>query len=255
MNRKLGRKPRKFDKRIPRARDLIKLMDFNVPACVDYSSAMPDDLGEMLNDSLGDCTCAAYYHARQVWTADDDGDGMETASDSDVLALYEGACDYRPGNSSTDQGGVEQDVLAYLLNTGAPVTGGVDKLVAYVEVDKRDQAALKRVIYDCGIAYIGVDVPQSVMDNADDNTIPWDIVGNTQIVGGHAVILVGYDFETFTCISWGKRYKITNAFLIAHLDEAYALIDKSWIESTGDTPFGMTLEDLETAMQGLKYAD
>jgi hypothetical protein len=24
--------------------------------------------GEMLNGQLGDCTCAAYYHALQVWS-------------------------------------------------------------------------------------------------------------------------------------------------------------------------------------------
>jgi hypothetical protein len=253
ISHKLGRKPRKFDTRIPRASRMIDPYLPPAPITIDWSAGMPDNTGVFLNDSLGDCTCAAFYHARQVWSSGAMG-LMITDPDVDALQLYEGACGYKPGDSSTDNGGVEQDVLAYLLNTGAPTSTGIHKILGYVEVDQRNFDDLKRVIADCGVAYIGIEVPQSVMDNAGDNTIPWDVGGNTNIVGGHAVILVGYDLDSFTCISWGKRYKITNAFLSANLDEAYGIIDQGWIEATGKTPLGMDLADLDTAMAALKDA-
>ncbi len=64
------------------------------PAAVDYTKGMPTDLGMMLNDSLGDCTCAAYYHARQVWTFNTGK--MVTEPDGDVEDLYVKACGYDP---------------------------------------------------------------------------------------------------------------------------------------------------------------
>lgn len=253
---KLGRQARKFNTSIPRARAMIEAQGVTpqIPSQLDYTVSLPENLGEFLNDSLGDCTCAAFYHARQVWSDECDG-GMITDSDADALKLYENACGYKPSDPSTDQGGVEQDVLAYLLNTGAPVNGGIDKILGYVEVDQSNLVDLRHTIAECGVAYIGINVPQSVMDNADDNTIPWDVHGNKTIVGGHAIVLAGYDDLGFIGISWGKKYKITNAFLNAHLDEAYGIIDKNWISSTGITPFGMTLEELERSMQVLKHAN
>ena len=81
---------------------------------------MPADFGVMLNDQLGCCTIAAYFHARQVWSFN--AGGMEiTNPDSDVLFGYQKICGYDPSNPTTDQGGNEQDVLTYLLNTGPPV--------------------------------------------------------------------------------------------------------------------------------------
>lgn len=257
---KLGRLPRKYDIRIPRMKTLIKAQQSPqpYPIAIDYSAGLPDDLGEFMNDHLGDCTCAAFYHARQIWTGKADG-AMITEPDKYAVELYEQACGYSPSDPSTDQGGVEQDVLAYLLNTGALITSDtpargtdISKILAYAEIDQRNFDDLRRTIAECGVAYIGVEVPQSVMDNAGDITKPWDVGGNTAIAGGHAIILVGYDVDSFTAISWGKRYKLTNAFLYAHLDEAYGIIDRSWIEASGKTPFGMTLEQLESAMEALK---
>lgn len=254
--RKLGRQPRKFNPHIPHYSALrLNLRDLAPPpAEVDYTKGMPADFGMMANDSLGDCTCAAFYHARQVWSYNTTGYGI-TESAPDVIALYEQACGYNPNDPATDNGGAEQDVLAFLLNTGAPVdnpSAGRDKILAYLEIDYRNLDDLKRCIYDCGIAYIGIDVPASVMDNADDPSIAWDVIGNQESQGGHAIVLVGYNADFFYCISWGKKYKITPAFLTAHLEEAYAIASPDWIEATGKTPLGMTVEDLEAQMEDLK---
>src|SRR5579862_7669629 len=92
---KLGRTARGHDPRIPHFSALAagKVLP-PIPPAHDWSTGMPSDLGMMMNDTLGDCTCAAVYHARQVWTANTGG--IVTEPDSDVEMLYEKACGYKP---------------------------------------------------------------------------------------------------------------------------------------------------------------
>src|SRR5271156_345799 len=89
---KLGRLARAHDKRIPMLHTLTAGMALQpVKPAVDYTHGMPANLGMMLNDTLGDCTCAAYYHAVQVWSANAAG-GIQTQPDGDVEKLYVLAC-------------------------------------------------------------------------------------------------------------------------------------------------------------------
>lgn len=307
MAYKMGRLPRSFDKRIPSYSMLAEVSNLPaLPEAVDHIAKMPADFGMMGNATLGDCTCAAYYHARQVWTFDASKNEV-TEPDRHVLALYQMACGYVPGKPDTDQGGNEQDVLKFLLNTGAPVGGDAlarNRILAYFEIIASRQQDLRRAIYECGVAYIGINLPQSVMDNlkAVDDAITeneeidewnaahpsapgkpkslfgkvfagikdfltgesvrkervavpdviWDVSGDETIIGGHAVVLTSYDKDGFTCISWGKAYRVTNAFIAKFMEEAYAIVDPAWVDITGKTPLGMTPEQLETQMQSLR---
>ena len=71
----------------------------------------------MGNDTLGDCTCAAFYHAIQVWSFNSEKK-IETEPDVDVVDLYEQACGYNPKQGGEGPGGNEQHVLTYILKTG-----------------------------------------------------------------------------------------------------------------------------------------
>lgn len=252
MKYKLGKRPKLYNPQIPHMSALFKLAaPYEPPITCDYSFGMPDDFGMFLNDSIGNCTAAAYYHALQVWSFN--AKKLEiTESDDKVLSLYESSTGYNPNDPTTDQGGVESDVLTYIMNNGAPINDGVDKIAAFLEVDYRNLDDLRRTIVECGVAYIGINMTQKVMDNADDNTITWDTTGDQTSLGGHAIILVAYDVDTFTCISWGKRYKLTHGFLAQNLEEAYAIASYDWIDTTGRTPLGMSLNDLEFQMRFLK---
>ena len=58
---KLGRLARSHDKRIPMLHTLMAGKKLEpVVAAVDYTKGMPPELGMMKNDTLGDCTCAAF---------------------------------------------------------------------------------------------------------------------------------------------------------------------------------------------------
>lgn len=256
---KLGRKPRIYRPEVRsyselRERLMLPIDLSPLPVSVDYTNGMSGRFGGMLNDQLGDCTCAAYYHARQVWSFNAYGKEI-TEPDKNVLFLYEQACGYNPTDPSTDQGGIEQDVLTYLMKAGAPVGDAADrnKIISFIEADVSNLNEVRRAISDCGVAYIGINVPAYIMNEIPDI---WDIAPNADnsIVGGHAIILVGYDDMGFDFISWGKKYRMTVAFFQMECDECYAIADPEWIEATGKTPLGMSISQLEAEMQALKNA-
>ncbi len=262
---KLGRLPRRHDPRIPLLSTLVAEKHHHhhhhpvlpppappqpPPASVDYITPCDTNaFGMMGNDSLGDCTCAAIGHARQIWTGNA-SPPMQTDSDRDIIWLYSHACGYVEGDPSTDQGGDEQSVLTYVLNNGLPTDNGFDKLSAFVEVDVANLDEIKNTIVDCGVCYIGFNVPDYAMNEVGQL---WDVrPGTPKYIGGHAVVLAAYDAVGPTCITWGAPQKMTWAFFSAFTDEAYALADVDWISNTGSTPGGLTLAELEAAMTALK---
>ena len=257
---KLGRLHRTYDARVPHMSALLAGQTLTPPPpAVDYTKGMPARLGMMLNDTLGDCTCAAVYHAIQVWTFNANGRKvakMDTEPDSDVEQLYIQACGYNPRVPGEGPGGNEQHVLTYLLKTGAP-TGpqgaARHKIAAFVEIDPRNVDDVKRAINDCGLAYIGFNVPQSVQPPGSPPPSVWQYVpSDSNIIGGHAVVLAGYDAKGARVISWGQYYTMTWEFFAHFVDEVYAIADNDWIASGGKTPGGLTLAELEAQMKALK---
>ena len=256
---KLGRLPRGFDKRIPLMHDLTLkagVAPKAPPAALDYTNGMPANLGVMLNNTLGDCTCAAFYHALQVWSFNC-GDPIDTEPDSDVELLYEKACGYNPAQGGEGPGGNEQKVLTYILKKGAPAGPQgtpVKKIDAFVEVAVNNLNNIKSTIADCGVCYIGFNVPQYIVPVGKPPLAVWDVEPNADntIVGGHAVVLAGYNAQGARVISWGQYYTMTWAFFEKFVDEAYAIADPEWITTKGTTPGGLTLAQLEAAMKQLK---
>jgi hypothetical protein len=253
---KFGRLHRTYDPRVPHLSALLAGQTLTPPpASVNWTAKMPANLGMMLNDTLGDCTCAAVYHAMQVWSFNAESK-MVTQPDPDVEKLYIQACGYNPKAGGEGPGGNEQHVLTYWLNTGAPIGpkgAARQKIAAFVEVDPRNTDDVKRTISDCGVAYIGFNVPQSVQPPGHMPPPVWDYVpSQSNIIGGHAVVLAGYDANGARVISWGQYYTMTWNFFAHFVDEVYAIADIEWIGSKKTTPGGFTLEQLEAQMSALK---
>jgi hypothetical protein len=254
---KLGRLHRTYDPRVPHLSALVAGQTLPPPPPeVDYTKGMPKNLGMMLNDTLGDCTCAAVYHAFQVWSFNaSKGKSIDTEPDSDVEKLYVLACGYNPRVGGEGPGGNEQHVLTYLLDKGAPTGPSgktVNRILAFVEVDPRNTDDVKRTINDCGLAYIGFNVPQYIVPPNAPPPATWDVEHNdTKIVGGHAVVLAGYTATGARVISWGQYYTMTWAFFHKYVDETYAIADNLWTDSGGKTPGGLTIAELEAQMKAL----
>lgn len=250
---KLGRKPRLFGPTLhwsslrhhPSA-----VGGLFTPPPVNYLDGMSPDFGMLLNDQLGDCVCAACYHGRQVWTYNARGDEA-TGTDPRVQQLYESACGYAPSDPNTDQGCYVQSVLRHWHGRGIQTIGGLEKLIAWFEIDPRNMADIQSAVFQCGIVCIGFSVPNYIV--AGQVPAVWDVQSaNAGIAGGHCVAIAGYEADgNLHFVSWGTQYQMTPAFFAKYVDEAYALVDRSWIELTGKTPVGLTLAELEQLAQGL----
>jgi hypothetical protein len=255
MANRLGRLHRTYDPRIPHMSALTAGQELPPPPPqVDHTKGMPRKLGTMLNDRLSDCTCAAIYHALQVWTFNAGGK-METQPDANVEKLYILACGYNPRLSGEGPSGNVQHVLSYLLNAGAPfgpAGHATHRIAAFVEVDARNIDDVKRAIADCGVVYVGFNMPQYIVPPNAPTPAVWNVeTTNNTVVGGHAVVLAGYSAAGPRVISWGQCYTMTWAFFAKYVDEVYAIADNTWIQKKGATPGGLTLAELEVQMKGL----
>jgi hypothetical protein len=197
------------------------------PPAVDWTGGRTS-FGMMLNDTLGCCTIAAKGHAVQTWTLNL---GSElTVPDSVILAAYESECGYNPADPSTDQGGVEVDVLNLWRQNGFAGHG----LFAYADPKPANRLHVEQSIALFGGVYIGISLPLS----AQNQTV-WDVVpdpGDGSTVpgswGGHAVFCPAYDPTGLTCITWGALQQMTWAWWDMYCDESHTLFSYDWLKSS-----------------------
>lgn len=206
------------------------------PAVVDFASkvaAWP----MMLNDRLGDCTCAGVGHMIQAWTA---YAGSEvTLSDDDVLRLYEIVSGYNPVTGANDNGAVEQDVLQHLVDAG--VLG--HKILAFAQVDHTSAAEMKSALQMFGTLYVGIQCPASMQQQFGAGQVI-DYVPGSPVEGGHCIIVQKWDEDYLYVVTWGTLVKMTWAFWEHYGDEAWAIVTADFIEQNGTSPSGLNLTGL-----------
>lgn len=240
---KLGRRAIRHDPRTLQLARYMKALPPPPPA-VDWTKGITA-FGMMLNDALGDCTIAGCGHAVQIWTANL---GAEiTVPDPTVEQFYEEWDGYNPADPSTDQGGVELDVLNSWRQGGFAghiLTGFADPHPANLE-------AVRQAIELFGGVYIGLSLPLSAQNQAVwAVTEPTDPAAAPGSWGGHCVFVPKYDQNGFTCITWGGLQVMTKAFWLEYCDEAHALLSKDWLGAKG-SPQGFNLAQLQADLQSV----
>ena len=221
---KLGKLPARND---PRTLKLSKYLRAIAPAppAVDWTTKIAA-WGAMLNDSTGDCVFAAAGHATQTWTA---AQGIErTPPDSQILSYYEQWAGYNPSDPSTDQGAVELDFLNRWRRDG--FCGAI--LSAYADPDPKNIEHIKQSIALFGGVYVGVQLPNSALDQFNAGE-PWTIAGDGTIAGGHALWLPKYDSQWLYCVTWGKLQPMAYGFFENCCDEAHALCSPEFLNAQG----------------------
>jgi hypothetical protein len=241
---KLGVKEFKFDMRIPYlGKYLVNLPD--PPLVVDWTKGQLS-WGMMYNDKLGDCTCAALGHQEQIWTLNSSSSEF-TPTDYDVLELYENTCGYDPNDPSTDQGGIPLDILKQWYKTPRLFAGR--SLEGFAPFNPASIRAMHCSLAYLGSAYIALNLPRAIEDMGD----VWDVPpegtrgdGAPGSLGGHMVAGAAYDKASnmYKVISWGAIYKLTQAFMDAYCIQAFGLISKDWVETSGKTPSGLDLNQM-----------
>ncbi len=222
------------------------------PAC-DYLSELPDDLGMMLNDRYGDCFEAATYHGDQVRTKYATST-MATQPDSDVEALYK--CTGWNGvdcGSGTDQGSDPEEVFSWIERNGLPTGPNgtlVKELVASFEINTSDMSSVLEAMDACGGLMVGIIFPS----NAAMSPGVWDYDPDATPDGGHEIFAAKLPSPTGNIgfVSWGSpNYAMTPAFWQNQVDQCTACVWRDWAETTGKTPFGMTIPQCQAEMAAL----
>ena len=192
------------------------------------------------NDRYGDCTFAGMVHAFMA-TASEEGEAETFPTTDQTVAAY---LSYTNGQ---DAGAVE----AQLLQTWKSQSILDHQLVAYAPVPVSNLDEIKQVINSFGVCYIGIRVPAACETQFQQHQ-PWAITNtpaDEQILGGHCIILVGYDSQYFYAITWGSVQKIEYNWLTQYMDEAWALITPEIAKKDGYK--GLNLDQLKADIEAL----
>lgn len=241
--RKLGRQPNSGRPRF-RLTSIHKPLAYAPPASVDrYSAVPPQSWGMDGNDSVGDCTCADVDH--ELKSVQVSAGNTETVSSAaEVLAAYSAITGYNPNDPSTDQGAEMQSVREYWQKTGFTLGGTDHEIMLFAEVDIHDVTVGQWVLDEFGAVGVGVNLPQSAMDQFDANET-WDVVANDGgILGGHAVAYVGYNHVGPVFLSWGRPVQATWAWWHAYVEEAWVSFLREIVNAQGNSPTHETLYQL-----------
>jgi hypothetical protein len=240
MPLRLGRLPE--DRSKPRLTLAPHLRATAPPASADWYSRV-QAWGMLANDQWGDCVFAGNGHIVEQQTAL--GEGSEvTVTDAAVLVEYAWVTGFSPdagppGSNPTDQGALIQDGLADLRKNG--LAG--QKIAAYARVAQASQTEVKIALAELGAVSLGVNLPQSAMDQFDAGQ-PWTVSGDGTILGGHCITAYGYDEQYVYIVSWGKVVPASWEWLAAYCDEAWAVVSAMWAGERGKDPEGVDLQGL-----------
>ena len=199
--------------------------------------------GVLGNADWGDCVFAGNGHIVEQQTALGEGD-ESIVTDTETLAEYSQVTGFNqdagpPGSNPTDQGALIQDGLADLRKNG--LAG--QKIAAFARVTQANQTEMKTALAELGAVSLGVNLPQSAMDQFNAGQ-PWTVSGDATILGGHCIIAAGYDAQYVYIVSWGKVVPATWGWLAAYCDEAWAVVSSMWAGEGGKDPEGVDLHGL-----------
>ena len=210
---------------------------------------VPEDQWQMFgNDKYGDCTCAAKAHILMLMTAHTGTIIVPTLQD--VLTMYEAVCPgFDPDTDANDNGAAITDTLNYLQTTG--IAG--HKILGWAAIDSTNPVRIRQGIYIFGAVDTGFNVPQSAMDQFSAGQT-WDVVSDDGgIQGGHDVPYFGDGAGGYSCVTWAKNQKLTNAFEAKYCDECYCLITQDWLDNAdGLAPNMLNLDALTADLKAIQ---
>ena len=228
MNRRLGKKDVRLDCRTLKLANYVTALPAPPTKC-SWAKGVPQ-WPMYANDRLGDCTIAAAGHMQQLWS--EQGKPYFEPPLQKIVDVYNVLS---PG----DDGCVELDVLNYWRKKG--IAGR--KITAYASVAPRTTNHVELAVDLFGAVYSGLSLPLSAQSQK-----VWQVTGGSDATpgswGGHAVPIVAYNSTYLTCVTWGKLLKMTWAFWHAYADEAYAVLDQSWLGADKVSPGGFNVAQL-----------
>jgi hypothetical protein len=259
MRLKLGRKPARFTRAA-----LVKshIIARHLASLGPAPAASPDWVSPVMkqssggwqmdgNDQYGDCVFADCAHQEMLRTANVGRIWIPTVEE--VLALYSACTGFNPNDPSSDQGADELSVIDYLQCNGWLGR----KLDGHANLDPTQAEQMKWAVCLFGASRLGVNLPQSAIDQSNANQ-PWDYAGDNSPIGGHDVPLVKYDEKYFYVVTWGKLQPVTPGWMAAtypdgtaYVEEAHAELALDWVNKAGTAPSKLNLKQLLADLQAV----
>jgi len=103
--------------------------------------------------------------------------------------------------------------------------------------------------YLFGAVGIGLQLPSSALVQSEQG-LPWDVVADASIDGGHYVPLVGRRADGLHVIGWGAIQLMTEDFLAQYCDEALAYVSQECLLDQ-KSPEGFAYDDLISDLAAL----
>ena len=193
------------------------------------------------NDTEGDCGPAGLNHGFMAAAAD-------TYQTEAFPSAGEVVSYYRTYTGGQDSGVILSQYLAYVRQHG--FYGHT--VSAYAPVAAHDVPTLQFCIDAYDFAYVGITVSQGMMD-ACSGPGPWtwtleSLQGSE--LGGHCIILAGYDSNWLYGITWGQVIRIAYPAWHQMSDEAWAVLSGEDVGAKADG-HGISLAALQADLSKL----
>ena len=196
------------------------------------------ELGMMLNDEIGLCTCAALAHMEQTWSTY--GGEPRRPTDDQILEAY------RRINGGVDEGAAMLDALKMARRDGI----GGNRIYAFVAIDPQNHDQVRTAAFLFGGLYVGLMLPRSAQFQD-----VWEVSeGNgsePNSWGGHAASVVDYSPKGLTIVTWGGLQRLSWEFFSRYCDEAFCLLEEDYVGSDNRSPQGFSLNKLAKDLEGL----
>jgi hypothetical protein len=199
----------------------------------------PDPACTVAPAGVSDCGPAGLDHGFMVNGAETSQ--TETFPDSDQVVDY-----YLAYDGGHDNGVVLSQYLAHVKTAG--FYGHT--VAAYAPVGVHDIPTLQFTIGAYGFAYTGITVTQAMMD-ATDAGQPWtlDTLDSPEL-GGHCVILAGYNSSYLYAVTWGMVQPVAYSAWHYLSQEAWAVITGELV-TAGTDGHGISLAALKADISRL----
>lgn len=218
---KLGKKPAKRDARNLQLKAILRA-PVKVPAEYDFDTShvgVPTPV--FANDRVGDCVIAGRAHQTLRFELVEQ-DEIIGITDSEVVR------EYFLETGGEDSGLVVLDSLNSWRRRGWIAGGARYFITAFAEVDRAAAGEVKRTVFtDLGVG-LGLWLPLTAQREFAAGK-PWALTAGPGSTpgswGGHYVYVTGYTRLGPTCVTWGRKQRMSWAFFGKYCDEAYAIID------------------------------
>lgn len=224
------------------------------PANFGFDNYVSAPWGMLGNDRYGDCVWAGADHETMLWTAE--AGHPASFNDQTALSDYAQCTGFNPNDPSTDNGTDMQAAASYRRKIGVIDTAGNrHKIAAYVEIEPGNVGELLTAAWIFGTVGIGIQFPQSAMDQFNAGE-PWYVVNGSPIVGGHYIPFVRRRHNTPDLkksnfiVTWGTRHGMLDHFVQEYMDEGIAYLSAEQL-TNGLTVNGFDMEQLRADLAAL----